>query len=136
MRNLKENNQLTILLTTHDMEEAEELADIVGIIDQGRLVVEGAPRELINKMGVDTIHITGNGNDESFTNQLKSTPFVQGVMNTDELIQIGVDSGNRRLAEVVSMAAQSNFTIEDISVATPSLGDVFLKYTGRQLRDK
>jgi ABC-2 type transport system ATP-binding protein len=136
IRNLKENNQLTILLTTHYMEEAEELADIVGIIDHGRLVVEGAPRELTNKMGADTIQIIGNGNGESFTNQLKSTSFVQGVVNTDELIQIGVDSGNKRLAEVVSLATQSNFTIEDISVAKPSLGDVFLKYTGRQLRDK
>ncbi|MFC1995362.1 ATP-binding cassette domain-containing protein [Chloroflexota bacterium] len=136
IRNLKENNQLTILLTTHYMEEAEELADMVGIIDQGHLVVEGAPRKLINEMGADTIQITGNGNDESFTNQLKSTPFVQGVVSADELIQIGVDSGNRRLAEVVSLATQSNFTIEDISVAKPSLGDVFLKYTGRQLRDK
>ena len=136
IRNLKENNQLTLLLTTHYMEEAEELADIVGIIDHGRLVVEGAPRELTNKMGADTIQIIGNGNGESFTNQLKSTSFVQGVVNTDELIQIGVDSGNKRLAEVVSLATQSNFTIEDISVAKPSLGDVFLKYTGRQLRDK
>ena len=136
IRNLKENNQLTILLTTHYMEEAEELADIVGIIDHGRLVVEGAPRELTNKMGADTIQIIGNGNGESFTNQLKSTSFVQGVVNTDELIQIGVDSGNRRLTEVVSLATQSNFAIEDISVAKPSLGDVFLKYTGRQLRDK
>jgi ABC-2 type transport system ATP-binding protein len=87
-------------------------------------------------MGADTIQIIGNGNGESFTNQLKSTSFVQGVVNTDELIQIGVDSGNKRLAEVVSLATQSNFTIEDISVAKPSLGDVFLKYTGRQLRDK
>lgn len=136
IRNLKENNQLTILLTTHYMEEAEELADIVGIIDHGRLVVEGAPRELTNKMGADTIQIIGTGNGESFTNQLKSTSFVQGVVNTDELIQIGVDSGNRRLTEVVSLATQSNFAIEDISVAKPSLGDVFLKYTGRQLRDK
>ena len=136
IRNLKENNQLTILLTTHYMEEAEELADIVGIIDHGRLVVEGAPRELTNKMGADTIQIIGNGNGESFTNQLKSISFVQGVVNTDELIQIGVDSGNKRLAEVVSLATRSNFTIEDISVAKPSLGDVFLKYTGRQLRDK
>jgi ABC-2 type transport system ATP-binding protein len=136
IRNLKENNQLTILLTTHHMEEAEELADIVGIIDHGRIVVEGTPRELISGMGADTIQIIGNGNGESFTNQLKSTSFVQGVVNTDELIQIGVDSGNRRLTEVVSLATQSNFAIEDISVAKPSLGDVFLKYTGRQLRDK
>ncbi len=136
IRNLKENNQQTLLLTTHYMDEAEALADIVGIIDHGRIVVEGSPRELISGMGADTIQITGGGDVESFINKLKSLPFVQGVVNTDEFIQIGVDSGNRRLTEVVSLATQSNFAIEDISVAKPSLGDVFLKYTGRQLRDK
>ena len=136
IRNLKEKNKLTLLLTTHYMEEAEELADKVGIIDHGRIVVEGSPQELIDKMGADTIRIAGAGDDTSFVERLKSLPFVQAVVNTDELIQIGVDSGNKRLAEVVTQANQTGFNIEDISIAKPSLGDVFLKYTGRQLRDK
>ena len=133
---LKEKSGLTILLTTHYMEEAEELADTVGIIDHGRIVVEGTPRHLIGKMGADTIQIAGNGDSGSFVNKLEAMSFVQSVVNTAGLIQIGVDSGNKRLAEVVSLANRSDFTIEDISVAKPSLGDVFLKHTGRQLRDK
>ena len=136
IRSLKEKSGLTLLLTTHYMEEAEELADTVGIIDHGRIVVEGTPRELIEKMGADTIRIAGKGNADEFVKQLKSQPFMQSVVNTDGLIQIGVDSGNKRLAEVVSLASHSEFTIEDISIAKPSLGDVFLRYTGRQLRDK
>ena len=136
IRNLKDNNKLTLLLTTHYMDEAEELADIVGIIDHGRIVVEGTPRELVSVMGADTIQITGSGDADSFINKLQSLSFVQGVTSADELIKIGIDSGNKRLAEVVSLASRSDFLIEEISVTKPSLGDVFLKYTGRQLRDK
>jgi len=136
IRNLKENSNLTLLLTTHYMEEAEELADYVGIIDYGKIVIEGTPRELIDKMGADTIQIEGSGNSDMFIQELKGHSFIQDIVNTNGLIQIGTDSGNKRLVEVVSIAGNSGFTIEDISIAKPSLGDVFLKYTGRRLRDK
>lgn len=136
IRNLKEKSDLTLLLTTHYMEEAEELADYVGIIDYGKIVIEGTPRELIDKMGADTIQIAGKGNSDKYIKDLESQTYVQGVVNTDGFIQIGIDSGNKRLVEVVSMAIKNDFTIEDISIAKPSLGDVFLKYTGRKLRDK
>ena len=135
IRNLKKKRGLTLLLTTHYMDEAEALADRVAIMDHGRIVIEGTPRELIDQMGADTILITGQGDSGKFVKEVETRPFVQTLTTTDRLIQIGVDSGNRRLAEVVSLATSSGFTIEDISVAKPSLGDVFLKYTGRQLRD-
>ena len=51
------------------------------------------------------------------------------------VIQVGVDSGSRRLVEIISLANEMDFLVEDISVAKPSLGDVFLKFTGRQFRD-
>jgi len=51
------------------------------------------------------------------------------------VIQVGVDSGSKRLVEIISQATDSAFNIQDITVAKPSLGDVFLKYTGRRLRD-
>jgi len=117
------------------MDEAEALADQVGIIDYGRLMVEGTPRELIDQMGADTIHIVGQGNRDGFVEKVQALPFVQTVTTGDEVIQIGVDSGSRRLVEVLSQAAENGFTIEDVSVAKPSLGDVFLKHTGRRLRD-
>jgi ABC-2 type transport system ATP-binding protein len=136
IRNLKEESNLTLLLTTHYMEEAEELADYVGIIDYGKIVVEGTPRELIDIMGADTLLISGKGNSDKYVNKLSEQAYVQGVNTTDGLLQIGIDSGNKRLAEVVSIANRSEFDIYDISITKPSLGDVFLKYTGRKLRDK
>jgi ABC-2 type transport system ATP-binding protein len=135
IQRMKERQGLTLLLTTHYMEEAEELADKVGIIDHGRLVVEGTPRALIDEMGADTIQVTGQGDAAEFVQQVQDLPFVQTVSTGDEVIQIGVDAGNRRLVEVISVATTSGFHVEDVSVAKPSLGDVFLKYTGRQLRD-
>ena len=136
IRNLKEQRGLTLLLTTHYMDEAEHLADRVGIIDRGRIVVEGTPRELIDQMGSDSIRIAGQGDGEKFIEEVRSLSFVQTVQMGDDLIQIGIDTGNKRLPEVVSLANNCGFIIEDISVTKPSLSDVFLKYTGRQLRDK
>jgi ABC-2 type transport system ATP-binding protein len=117
------------------MDEAQALADRVSIINHGRIVVERTPHELIDQMGADTIRITGRGESTGFLEKVRPLPFVQAVNASERFIQIGVDSGNRRLVEVVSLAQNNSFTIEDISVTKPSLGDVFLKYTGRQLRD-
>ena len=136
IRNLKEQKGLTLMLTTNYMDEAERLADRVGIIDRGRIVVEGTPRELVDHMGADAIRIAGQGSSDEFIEKIRALSFVKTVTEGDGLIQIGVDSGNRRLAEVVTLANSSGYVIEDISVAKPSLGDVFLKYTGRELRDK
>ena len=136
IRTLKENTDMTLLLTTHYMDEAEALADRVGIMDHGKIVVDGSPRELINQMGADIIRIIGHGDQDTFCDNAKMLPYVESFNASDGIIQIGVDSGNRRLVEIVETANKSEFVIEDISVAKPSLGDVFLKYTGRQLRDK
>jgi ABC-2 type transport system ATP-binding protein len=118
------------------MDEAEKLADQIGIIDHGRIVVEGTPPELIDQMGADVIHIEGQGDDDVFIQKIQVLPFVQDVIACNSVIQISVTSGSRRLVDVVSTATDTGFKIEDVSVAKPSLGDVFLKYTGRQFRDE
>ncbi len=135
LRDLKEKEGLTLLMTTHYMDEAEVLADTVGIIDLGKLVAEGSPQELIEHMGADTIRVIGHGDRDGFAQKVRALPFVQGVTVGRTVIQIGVDSGSRRLVEIISQATGNGFSVEDISVAKPSLGDVFLKYTGRRLRD-
>jgi ABC-2 type transport system ATP-binding protein len=136
IRKLRAQDGLTLVLTTHYMDEAEHMADCVGIIDQGKILVEGTPRDLIDQMGDDTIRVAGQGDYEKLAAKLTELAWVTQVVKSDGMVQIGVDAGNRRLAEVVTLANEIGFTIEDISVAKPSLGDVFLKYTGRRLRDK
>lgn len=132
---LKEKEGLTVLLTTHYMDEAEQLADRVGIIDHGKILVEGTPAELVDQMGADVIIIQGSGDSEQFVEKVNALPYTEMVTSADGIIQIGVGSGSRRLVEILSQAHEAGYKVEDVSVSKPSLGDVFLKYTGRQFRD-
>jgi ABC-2 type transport system ATP-binding protein len=136
LRMLRVQQGLTILLTTHYMEEAEALADRVGILDAGKLIVEGTPAELTAEIGGDRIRISGRGSIDKLIEQLRKLAFVREAYGEAGRIEVGVDAGNKRLAEIVQASGKSGFEIEEISIATPSLGDVFLKYTGRALRDK
>jgi len=135
IRVLKRERGLTLLLTTHYMEEAEALADTVGIIDHGRKVAEGHPAALVAELGADLIRIAGYGDSTHLIAHLRQLPYVDRVTPGAHAIEVGVDSGSRRIAEIVAQASGNGFVIEDVSIARPSLGDVFLKYTGRALRD-
>jgi ABC-2 type transport system ATP-binding protein len=132
---LKEKHGMSVLLTTHYMDEAEKLSDRVAIIDHGKILTEGTPSELVEQMGADVITIIGHGNREEFVSKINDLPCCETVTSGNGLVQIGVDSGSKHLVEVISQANQSDFVVDDISVAKPSLGDVFLKFTGRQFRD-
>jgi ABC-2 type transport system ATP-binding protein len=136
IRNLQANTNITLLLTTHYMNEAEALADKVGIIDNGRFIAEGTPQEFINQMGADIFYVEGSGNHEAFITQVNKLSFVRDISINNGMIQISVGPGSGRLVEIVKTSQTTEFHIEDISLAKPTLGDVFLKYTGRQLRDK
>ena len=133
---LKEKRGMSVLLTTHYMDEAEQLSDKVAIIDHGKILTEGTPSELVDQMGADVITIAGQGHQENFIEKVNGLSCCETITTGNGLIQIGVDSGSRRLVEIVSLAKETSYTVEDISVAKPSLGDVFLKFTGRQFRDK
>jgi ABC-2 type transport system ATP-binding protein len=134
---LKRERGLTLLLTTHYMEEAEALADVVGIIDRGRMIIEGAPAALVGALGADLIRIVGRGDDSAFVERLRALPYIGEITRDAEsgTILFGVDQGTRRLAEIVAQAGNNGFTIVDIEVRRPTLGEVFLQHTGSALRD-
>ena len=136
IRDLKERTELTVLLTTHYLDEAQQLADQVGIMDHGRLVAEGAPATLIDELGADTIRVLGSGPMDGVDEHFSSLPFVQSVAKVDGGFLLGVESSSRHLAEVITIATEGGFVIDDVSVAKPDLGAVFFKHTGRQLRDE
>lgn len=137
IRELNRSRGLTLLLTTHYMDEAEALAGHVAIIDKGRVVAEGEPERLVASMGADVIRVRGRGERGHFVTTVGRLPFVQrvDVEAHGELVMVYVDSGSRRLADVLGTASGNGFQVEDVTVARPSLGDVFLHHTGRALRD-
>ncbi|MCB0044757.1 MAG: ATP-binding cassette domain-containing protein [Caldilineaceae bacterium] len=143
IRALRDERGITLLLTTHYMDEAEALADRVGIIDHGQVVAEGRPRDLIAAMGADVVELTGSGElaklaeilrDVAYVSNVESLPG-EGESETGRL-QIGVDHGDEHLAGLVQIISESDVVIRSLRVAKPSLGDVFMAYTGYQLRDE
>jgi ABC-2 type transport system ATP-binding protein len=132
---LKEQRGMSVLLTTHYMDEAEKISDRVAIIDHGKILTEGTPGELVEQMGADMITIAGIGDQEAFIRKVDTLACCETITAGEGILQVGVDSGSRRLVEVISIANEVGYQVEDISVAKPSLGDVFLKFTGRQFRD-
>ncbi len=136
IRDLKQRTELTVLLTTHYLDEAQQLADLVGIMDHGRLVAEGAPATLIDELGADTIRVLGSGPTGGIGDRFSKLTFVQSVSRVDGGFLLGVESSSRHLAEVVTITTEGGFAIEDVSVAKPDLGAVFFKHTGRQLREE
>jgi ABC-2 type transport system ATP-binding protein len=137
IRRLNRERGLTVLLTTHYMEEAEYLAHTVGIIDHGLKVAEGTTDSLVAALGSELIRVQGSGDQQHMLHTVRGLPFVQRV-DCDEQsgqIQVYVDSSTRRLAEIISIASSNGFRVHDMSVTRPGLGDVFLHHTGRALRD-
>jgi ABC-2 type transport system ATP-binding protein len=136
VRDLKTRLGMTLLLTTHYMDEAEQLADRVGIIDRGRIVAEGAPRELIDRMGAGTIRMEVAGDAGGFVEALRGLAFVQSVAAGGGAVTLGVDEGSRRLSPVMTLAFQHGLAVGNVSLNKPNLEDVFFSYTGTMLREK
>jgi ABC-2 type transport system ATP-binding protein len=137
IRDLRRERGITLLLTTHYMEEAETLADIVGIIDHGQMRAEGPTSDLIAALGHDIVRIRGEGDQQHLHDRLAGMAFVAGVQldAAAGTLSIYVDNGSRRVAELVGAAGGNGFRIEDITLSRPTLGDVFLHHTGHALRD-
>jgi len=136
VRRLRQERGLTVVLTTNYMEEAEALADVVGIIDRGRLVVEGSPSDLVGELGADVIRLQVEGDPRAAVAALEGQPFVQTVSAGPDSVVVGVTSSSQALAPVIERLTSSRINVGEVSIARPKLSDVFLKHTGRSLRDQ
>ena len=127
---------LSVLYTTHYMEEAERLCDRVGIIDEGRLVAEGTRRELVAQIGAgDRIDVSGSGDIDSLAAACADLPGTVGVDRRDGGLAVRVAAGPAALAGIVDAAGRAGVTIGGIELVEPDLEDVFLQLTGKALRD-
>ncbi len=136
LRELHTDGQ-TIVLTTHYMEEADELCDRLAIIDHGVVMALDTPEGLKRSVGADTVvTVTADGDldrlGQVLTDRLGTA--TSAVVAVGKL-QLGVRSADGVLPTVLSTAEDHGFTVRDLSVDVPSLEDVFIQLTGRELRD-
>jgi ABC-2 type transport system ATP-binding protein len=136
--NVKELNQqgMTVLYTTHYMEEAAELSDHIAIMDKGKVIAYGTHDELIKLVGEETrIDLTLNTEAEKVLEAWRATQGVAGIDATDGKVTALVDDSNRVLPRLFEAAARANVRITSVDIQEPNLETVFLHLTGRALRD-
>jgi len=136
LRKLKQGRDLTILLTTHYMDEADKLCDRIAIVDHGKLVALDSPLKLKASIpGNDILEISFSRVPDGWFETLKSLPEVQSVKAEDHVYRIGSDNGPKTTEALMEATRLANVEITSLSVQSTTLDDVFMHYTGRQLRD-
>lgn len=127
----------TIMLTTHYMEEADQLCDRVAIIDHGKMLALDSPAGLKGGIGADTIvTVRASGDLDSFAARVKTDiPDTTRVRPIDGGLELHVTHGERLLPRIIAAAEACETTIADLSIAAPSLETVFIDLTGKELRD-
>jgi ABC-2 type transport system ATP-binding protein len=133
IRELKETHDITVVLTTHYMDEADRLCDRIAIMDYGKIIALDTPAKLKETLEGDVIIIKANNLDALFsliTEQmgLQKTRIVNGT------IESTVRNGKGMLPRILETATQNKIYVESISLREPNLEDVFLHYTGRMIR--
>jgi ABC-2 type transport system ATP-binding protein len=127
----------TILLTTHYMEEADELCARLAIIDQGKILALDTPAQLKRSMGAETVvTVTADGDLEALASVLRQK-VRNAVSASVQLgkVQLGVSAAEGTLPAVIDAAEAGGFAVRDLSVDSPTLEDVFIKLTGKDLRE-
>ena len=135
---LRRTRNLTMLLTTHYMEEADKLCDRIAIVDHGKLVALGTPMELKHSVpGANVVEIHLDSDSAEWKQRLESLDGVTSVQaESAGFYRVLTSSGSRTTMQLVEMASSLGETISSLSVQNTSLDDVFVHYTGRQLRDE
>jgi ABC-2 type transport system ATP-binding protein len=124
----------TVFLTTQYLEEADKLCDYVAIIDAGQIVAEGTPASLKAELGHDVVSVTLDGADpETTRNALGELPGLERIVVEADALLLYVDDGPALIAQIVRNLDREQLRVGAISVARPSLDDVFLQATGRRL---
>jgi ABC-2 type transport system ATP-binding protein len=127
----------TVVLTTHNMEEADQLCDRIGIMDRGRILSLGTPEQLKQSVGADTIvTISSEGDLDQLANSLcHQVDGADSATVRDGSVQVAVRGTDRVLVRVIGAAEEAGYIVRDVQVAPPSLETVFIGLTGKDLRD-
>jgi ABC-2 type transport system ATP-binding protein len=138
LMNIKARRQLTVLITTHYMDEADRLCDRIAIVDHGKLVALDSPRALKQSVpGENVIEVQFENAPPEWESRLKALDTVASLQPEGAgMYRILTNDGSTTTTQIVAMAIHDNIKVKALSVQNTTLDDVFVHYTGRQLRDE
>src|SRR5271154_2889202 len=136
IRRLCDSSEMTILVTTHYMDEADKLCDRIAIVDHGKLAALDTPTKLKDSVpGNDTVEAEFGAAPSDWETQLQKLAQAAGVSQRDGAIHIVSNDGPATVAALMDLARAKNVQVKKVSVQSTTLDDVFLHYTGNDLRD-
>ncbi len=136
IRNLRDKSELTILLTTHYMDEADKLCDRIAIVDHGKLAALDTPVRLKDSIpGTDVVEAEFDNAPPNWDEQLNALAAVKAVTKHEKVTHIASLDGPATVAALMDAARAEHVTVRKVSVQSTTLDDVFLHYTGSDLRD-
>jgi ABC-2 type transport system ATP-binding protein len=130
---LSKRENITMMLTTHYMEEADKLCDRIAIIDYGKIIALDEPKQLKGDLEGDIITVKTEMVEE-LSRKLKETDLVKNMKKQKGELKLIVKDGEKIVPRVMEIAASSGIHVESMSIHEPTLEDVFLHYTGREIR--
>jgi len=126
---------MTIIYTTHYMEEAELLCHRVGIMDEGKIIALDTPRSLINSMGQSLIYIGTDQNGANVIPCLRALPQVKKVSKLENRLAVETVDAQRAVTGIIAALNESGMNLTSLEIREPNLENVFLNLTGKKLRD-
>ena len=129
--------EMTIFVTTHYMEEADSLCDRIGIMDHGKIQVIDTPENMKNALGNEIISLVvdTNNNHDSFLEELKKIEFIKKINEDDLKLTLFTSNGTEVIPKIFQISSKLDIKINSISLTQPTLDDVFISYTGHEIRD-
>ncbi|MGB9838771.1 ATP-binding cassette domain-containing protein [Methanothermobacter sp.] len=131
---LNREEDVTVLLTTHYMEEADKLCDEVAIMSRGEIIKADSPANLKRELGADTITVRVDRAEE-FYDILGNQEYVKEAHLMDDQVRLMVERGENLVPEIVNLAARRGFYVRAVELEHPTLEDVFIRYTGRTISE-
>jgi ABC-2 type transport system ATP-binding protein len=136
IRKLNEEAGVTIILTTHYMEEADFLCGRIAIMDHGQFAALDTPARLKDTLGGDVVSLELEGDAAAFLDELGREAWITRSVLHDGVLSLTMEKGERRIPDLVMRARQRGLTISCVHLRKPSLEDVFLQFTGRTIREQ
>ena len=136
IRNLNALQGTTIILTTHYMDEADQLCSRIAIIDRGRIVALDSPESLKQGLGGDMLELEVNGSRSQFLESLQALEEVGHVSVHEDRVVLTVKHGEEFIPRVIELAQSRGVAVSSVSMSKPNLEDVFIKLTGREIREE
>jgi len=135
IKNLNKEKKMTMILTTHYMEEADFLCDRIAIIDNGKIIALDTAEKLKGVIGGDVITLE-TSHAHKLKELLEKTDYIKEVKTFDNKLNVTVDNGSVAIPKIIEMAQKNSININSVSLKRPSLEDVFIHYTGRTIREE